>query len=178
MKRALLVASGVMAISTTASAGGYVGLAVGTRPGVNDELANSVANPQGRSFRGLGGIRFGNVSIEGALNGFGAVTAQDGERNIYQLSAAAKLSLPLGDGFEAFGRAGLEHAWLDLGDDRYNLSGNGFLVGAGFEYRFNLGVANASVFVDYNIHSATLKDQRDEIEATTGAWGLGATVGF
>ena len=179
MKRALLVACGVMAISTTASAGGYLGLGLGTQPGVNSDLRNNVANPEGRSLRGLGGIRFGNIAVEGALNGFGVVTAQDGDKNVYQLSGAAKLSLPLGNNFEAFGRAGLEHTWLDLGDDRYNLSGNGFLVGGGFEFRLNLAITSASIFVDYNIHHVTLADARDgKIDATSRIWGLGFTVGL
>src|ERR1041384_3865498 len=136
MKTALLTAIGVMAISSGASAGGYLGLALGTQPSVNDAL-DSTATPTGRSLRGLAGIRFGNVSLEGALNGFDVIPRRNGPSTVYQLSAGLKLSIPLGNNFEAFGRAGLERTWLDLSDDVYNLTGDGYLIGAGFEYRLN-----------------------------------------
>lgn len=74
-------------------------------------------------------------------------------------------------------RAGPERTWLNLGDDRYNLSGNGFLVGAGFEYRLDLG-SHASIFVDYTIHHATLADTRSTVDETSRIWGLGFTVGI
>jgi hypothetical protein len=177
MKRALLVASGLLAISvTTASAGGYLGLGLGAQPGVNDELAR-VAAPIGRSLRGLAGVRFGNVSIEAALNGFGVI-AGGGDQNVYQLSGALKLSLPLGNNFEGFGRAGLERTWLNVGDDRYNLTGDGFVVGGGFEYRLNAIVSNASIFVDYNVHHATLSYSTGTVASTPRIWGLGFTVGI
>jgi opacity protein-like surface antigen len=178
MKRVLLVVCGVMAVSTTASAGGYGGLAVGTQPGVSGEFGDNTATPASKSLRGLGGYRFGNISAEGALNGFTVLTATLGERSMYQLSAAAKLNLPLDSGFEAFGRAGIEHTWLDLGPEA-EMSGNGFLIGAGVEYRFNLGITTAAVFVDYTIHYAGLRDHRDtEFSATTRMFGLGFTVGL
>lgn len=177
MKTALVLATSLIAFSSTASAGTYLGLALGTKPGVSDDL-DRVATPDGRSARFLGGFRFGNVSLEGAINGFGVRTGL-GDHTVYQLSAAAKLNLPLADGFELLGRGGLERTSLDLGDDRYNLSGNGFLVGAGFEYRLNLGVTSASIFVDYTIHHATLEDSRpNQIDATSRIWALGFTVGI
>lgn len=177
MKRALFVASAVMAISTTASAGVYLGLGVGTEPAANDEFTR-VATPSGRSVRGLLGIRFANVSVEGAINGFDVLSGL-GDRTAYQASAAAKLSLPLADGFEVFGRGGLEHMQLDLGDERYNLAGNGFVLGGGFEYRFNTPVVSGSVFVDYNLHRDKLDDQRNnQVDATTRMWSLGVTIGL
>lgn len=177
MKTALLLAASLTAISTPAWAGGYLGLALGTEPGVSGDL-DDLATANGRSLRGLGGFRFGNIAIEGALNGFGVLTGR-GEQNVYQLSAAGKLNLPLGNGFEVFGRAGLERTWLSFDDERYDLAGTGFLVGAGFEYRLNLGVTSASVFVDYTIHRAKLEDgQAREVDATTRMWGLGFTVGI
>lgn len=176
MKSALLVAIGVLAISGTASANSYLGLAVGTKPSINDGL-ESVARPYGRSLRGLAGLRFGNVSLEGAVNGFNADTNR-GEQTVYQASASLKLSFPLSDGFEAFGRAGVERTWLDLDDDVYNLEGDGFLLGGGVELRINALVSNASVFLDYTVHRVTLKDTRDSVDATSGMFGVGVTLGF
>jgi hypothetical protein len=176
MRTALAVASGLLAISTTASADGYLGLGVGTQPAVNDSMA-AVGAPSGRSLRGLIGFRFGNVAVEGAVNGFGVATHR-GDQTVYQASAALKLSVPFGNNFEGFGRAGLERTWLNLDEDRYNLSGDGFLVSGGFEYRLNAVIANASIFVDYTIHHATLEDSRDKVDATSRVWGLGFTVGI
>lgn len=182
MKSALLLATGLMAISTTASAGasGYLGLGLGTEPGISGDLTTMAPNvsPAGRSLRGLGGVRFGKFSIEGALNGFGVATNR-GDKTIYQFSVAAKFNLPLGNNFEAFGRAGLERTWLSLDDERYDFTGNGFLVGAGFEYRLTTSVvSNASIFVDYNIHHATLENPHGQLGETSRIWALGFTIGF
>jgi hypothetical protein len=107
------------------------------------------------------------------------VLTSRGDRNIYQLSAALKLNLPIGNQFEGFGRAGVERTWLDLDDAMYDLSGDGYLVGGGFEFRLNAILADASIFVDYTIHHATLEDARsNSVGATSRIWGLGFLVGI
>lgn len=187
MKTAFLAAAGVLTgFSAAASAGGaigYVGLALGTQADVNAAFDN-FSPPDGRSLRLLGGVRFptlasfGVFSAEAALNGFGVVGGGV-SRTVYQLSAAVKFNLPLGNNFDALGRLGIERNWLNLDDDRYNLSGNGFLVGAGFEYHLEGVLPNASLFVDYTIHHATLVDNRTgHVDETAGMWGLGFTYGF
>jgi len=179
MKPALLgsfVMASVLVSAGTASAGGDLGLAVGTKPSMSDELEN-VGVPLGRSLRGLAGIRFGNLSVEGAVNGFDVHTGR-GDQTVYQASAALKLNLPLGNNFEAFGRAGLERTWLSLDDDRYDLEGDGFMLGGGIELRINALISNASLFLDYTVHRATLKDSRDSVDATTGMFGIGFTIGL
>lgn len=184
MKTALVL-TGCLAISTAiptrAWAGGYLGVALGSEPGINDEFVQGEGQPLGRSLRGLAGIRFGHVSLEGALNGFTVLTNNFGEKTAYQLSAAAKLNLPLGNGFEAFARAGLERTWLNQSDAQnqgLDLMGDGYLVGGGFEYRLDAVIANASLFVDYNVHHATLGSPRITVTATEQIWGLGILVGF
>jgi hypothetical protein len=179
MKSALLLATGLLAISSTASAGGYLGLALGTMPGVNDEMALDVGNPSGRSLRALGGFRFdNNFAVEGGLNGFGVVAPNRGDQTAYQVSASAKLNLPIADNFEGFGRVGVEHISLDVGDGRYNWSGNGFLIGGGFSYRLDAVLNHAAVFVDYTIDHATLENTRDKRDETARIWGLGFTIGL
>lgn len=176
MKSATVVAAALMALSTSASAGGYLGMSLGTQPSVNDEF-DSVAKPFGRSLRGLIGFRVANVSIEGALNGFNVAT-QRGDQTVYQGSVALKLSIPIGSGLEGFVRGGLERTWLSLDDDTYNFTGDGFLIGGGFEFRLNAILANASIFVDYTYHKATLDNDRGSVDTTSGMWGLGVTVGL
>lgn len=57
--------------------------------------------------------------------------------------------------------------------------GNGWLFGAGFEYRFKISTVGASAFVDYQYASTNLVDQRStntERGMGVGLWTLGATV--
>ena len=176
MKSATLVAAALLAISTTASAGGYLGIGLGSTPSVNDGF-DSIAKPFGRSLRGLAGLRFANVSVEAALNGFN-VTTQRGDQTVYQGSVALKLSLPLGSGFEGFARGGLERTWLSFDDSTFDFTGDGFLVGAGFEFRLNAILADASIFVDYTFHKATLDNTQGSVDTSSGMWGLGLTVGL
>lgn len=178
MKRAAyLAAAGLMTISTTASAGGYLGLALGTEPSTNDAMHN-VAQPLGRSLRGMVGFRFANVSVEGGLNGFNVGT-QHGDQSVYQGSVALKLNIPIANNFEAFGRGGIERTWLSLGDSARDLQGDGWLFGGGFEYRINAVLANASIFVDYMYHRTDLTNNAGTIhDASTGMWGLGFTIGI
>jgi hypothetical protein len=180
MKSAAFVATGVLAISSTALAGpvsGYVGIALGTQPGLNQKL-HDFANPMGRSLRGLGGARFGMFSVEAALNSFDVVTRGYGDRSVTELSLAAKLNVPIDNDFELFGRFGIEETWFDLGDDRVNFSGAGFLIGAGVAYRIKLTAVDLSLFVDYNIHQATLSNMVGDLEVSPRFGALGLIVGF
>jgi hypothetical protein len=180
MKTALAV-TGCLAISSPAWAGSYLGVALGSEPGVNDEFVQREGQPSGRSLRALAGIRFGHLSLEGALNGFTVLTNSFGEKTVYQLSGAAKLNLPLGNGFEAFARGGLERTWLNQSDavnQAIDLMGDGYLVGGGFEYRLDAVLANASLFVDYNVHHATLESPRITVDATERIWGIGILIGL
>ncbi|HEY0193080.1 MAG TPA: outer membrane beta-barrel protein [Kofleriaceae bacterium] len=177
MKSTAVVAAALMSFSATASAGTYLGMALGTDPSTNDGFA-SVAQPYGRSLRGLLGFRFGNVALEGALNGF-SVTTQRDDQTAYQGSVGLKLSLPIGSGLEGFLRGGLERTWLSLDDRKRDFTGDGFLFGGGFEFRLSAILADASIFVDYTFHKTTLEnDARQSIDATSGMWGLGVTVGL
>jgi hypothetical protein len=179
MTRTVLVATVVAALAGTAAADTYVGLGLGTTPSVDDKfVAATTATPSGRSARGLVGMRFGNVSVEGAANGFGVVLPTSGDQTVYQGSLAAKLSIPLGSNFEGFARGGVERTWLTIGDQRYDYTGDGYLLGGGFEFRLNAILANASLFVDYNFHKTTLTNTTQRFEATSGMWGLGLTVGL
>ena len=101
--------------------------------------------------------------------------------DLYTLGAAAKFNLPLGNNFEAFGRLGLNHLVLRGTDAAADASGNGLQVGAGLEYKLNLGVAGGSIFVDYMINRAELfRDSNDKSQGdfTTRTWTLGLTIGI
>lgn len=175
---ALLAAVGCLAISSTASAGPYLGLSLGTSPSMDGKIGSVDADSSGRSLRGLIGMRFMNISAEGALNGFDVATTNYGEHTAYQLSAAVKVSMPIALGFEGFARGGLERTWLSMGNDDLDFSGNGFLLGIGFEYRLDVILASASVFVDYDYHRVTLSNASDSSGENIGVWALGFTFGI
>ena len=178
MKRAALALALVAATSSVASAGRYVGIGVGTNAVYEgtDKLSED-----GRSARLLGGMRWGRISAEGQLSGFGLALADRSgatPMDAYQLSIAGKYNVPIGDRFEVYGRAGLMHAWASGELDVYDVSGNGFLLGAGFEYRVTTGIASGSLWVDYQVNKATLTGDRFEFDATMRQWTLGLSVGF
>jgi hypothetical protein len=178
MKTALVLVVGSLAISSTALAGGYLGLSLGTQPAANDDFETRIGSPSGRSLRGLAGLRFGNVSLELALNGFDVRTARYGEHTAWQGSASLKLNLPIGNDFEVFGRVGAERTGLKLNDNGFDFTGDGFVAGGGIEYRLNAVLANGSIFLDYNVHHSTLTSSRFDVDDTFGIWALGFTVGL
>jgi len=182
--RSLLAVVLVAASTTAASAGTYLGLGIGTaaRPSGDLPATTGDGNRAGRLIAGLqlGHLSIGHVSVEATGSRFGEL-----RRNAYayqgtMLAADLKYSLPLGDNFEAFGRAGLERTWLSTDPSNVpDYAGNGWLLGAGFEYRFDVGATGASVFVDYERTGTTLVNQAvmtNTADEQVGIWMLGATV--
>lgn len=183
MKRALLVTSLLAAASTPAVAGSYLGLGIGTSPAISED--SDRLGSDGRSGKVLLGMRFARISLEGGLGAYDVTILDSGQPKpygeTYQLSGAVKLSLPLGNNFEAFGRAGLHHTWIRSklpDDDRSDVSGDGYLIGAGFEYRLNLLVGQGSLFIDYQVNKAKLEGERFMFDGSSRMWTAGLTVGL
>ncbi|MDQ3334731.1 MAG: porin family protein [Myxococcota bacterium] len=183
MKRAVLAMALVTVSSGIASAGTYIGLGVGTGPSVSpDELENDLVN-DGRSGRLILGHRLGRFAVEGAVGKYDLVLSDNGGGGplyeVYQAQVSGKFSLPLGDGFEAFGRLGLHKQWFNSERSDFDTSGSGWLIGAGFEYRFKTGIGGFSLFVDYQYSRADVSGDALTFGATsTRMWTLGATIGF
>ena len=177
--RSLLALALVAATPVAASAGTYLGLGVGTNAsGHISNDANSMTTDGNHSGRALIGIGFGHLAIEGSGTRY---TMPFAGRSTDDTSLAAQLkySLPLGNNFEAFGRGGLQRTYLSApGLMNGGTSGNGWVLGGGFEYRLNLVATAASIFVDYT-HSQTSFDWgagRQPLDATATMWTLGLTV--
>ena len=175
MNRAWLVTSVLVAMTTPAAAG-YVGLGIGTAPAMNDDADSLTSN--GRSGRLFVGSRWGQISVEAAVHKFDVLSPGREPFDLYQGSVAGRASFPLGNGFEAFGKLGLQRTWLVNPNESFDKAGNGFLVGGGFEYRFNLVLAHASVFIDYQFNKATLDGARGELDVSSRMWTLGLALGF
>jgi len=178
---ALVIAAATLALGHVASAGTYIGLAVGPSLDISGDTAFKSTDRDGKL---LFGLSFGPLAIEaGALRGSLAQT--DGGRgyDVTQLSISAKYDFPLAEGFEAFGRAGLQRTSLssqssaDMG--AADADGTGLLLGAGIEYRINLIATQASLFVEYDFASTKLNGPEfSNVSLQTRGFLLGATVGF
>jgi hypothetical protein len=181
---------GLITLATvgTASAGTYVGIGIGTVPAVSEQTDRLEAG--GRSVRAVLGSRFSYLSVEGALGGFDMLIA-DGQGELkplgdaYQLAAALKLNVPLGSGFEVFGRAGVHHTLIDADQELNSVAGNGALLGAGIEYRLDAVLGKASIFIDYQYSRALLAgDDGDRFtgnkafDSNLRMWTLGLTIGL
>ncbi len=184
MVRAALVVI-VLAGSSVAHAGGYLGLGIGTSPSVGSDKDQFEAD--GRSARLLLGSRFGQVSVEGGIGGFGILQVNSPHPGLnplgtmYQASLAVKASLPLSDGFEVFGKAGVAHTWLSASDKdpTFDADGNGLLLGGGAEYRFKPSmVGSAPIFIDYQFNKTGLTGDRFDTSASYRMWTLGFSVGI
>lgn len=187
MKRAALAVALVAATSSVASAGGYVGIGIGTNA-VSEGSDRLLED--GRSARLFAGYRFkplryGAISVEGSISGYGVALQDSTPRPLdaYQFSAAGRYNFPLGQNFEAYGRLGLQHTTVGGDLAIYDTSGNGFLVGAGMAYLFNVGIGTgASVWVDYQINKTTLSGERFQgasaFSVTERQWALGVALGF
>ena len=177
-----LIAIVLLAASATAgSAGTYVGLGIGTGATITDSSGISYLSDS-RSGRLTLGMSFGRISIEGAYTGYGVIkgnAADGGQYDSRTVQAAAKLNYPLGDNFEVFGRGGLLRTWLNpaITTSNMSLTGDGYTLSAGFEYKLNLGVAGGAIFVDYSHNQATLDDgTQHQVDQTASLWMLGVNL--
>jgi hypothetical protein len=167
--------------STAASAGTYIGLGIGseatgsaTRAGGLD--AGSMSGYE-RSGRLMLGTRLSKLSVEGQGSRFDVSFDANGYQAT-QLGLALKLNLPLGHNFEVFGRGGVQRTWLTQSfSSMHDAAGNGWVAGGGFEYRLNLGVTAASIFVDYQRSQTDFtNDYMLQWQGTSSMWTLGATL--
>jgi len=176
-----LIAVTLASLTSVASAGTYLGVGIGSESSGGATRSDGVdvgsMDGYGRSGRLILGSRFSKLSIEAQASQFDVTFVASGYEAT-QLAAALKLSLPLGSNFEFFAKGGVERTWLNNGPtDMHDAAGNGLLLGAGFEYRLNLGVTAASIFVDYQRASSGFENEAMlQWDGVTSMWTLGATV--
>lgn len=178
MSRTALALVLVAASSSAAFAGGFVGLGIGTGAATSGDYN---IDENGRSGRLDIGYRFGRISVEGLGSRYGMVSGQGHPWTGTTLAIAGRYNFPLGDNFEVFPRLGLQHT--DIQGDVYDeeLTGSGFLVGGGAEYRLPLTAVGLSVVVDYTIVHSTLSmvgEGPKDLSVTSRMWTLGAILSF
>lgn len=176
MSRTALALVLVAASASSAFAGGFVGLGIGTGAATSGDFD---IDEDGRSGRLMLGYRFGRISVEGMGTRYDMVTPDAHEWSGTTLAIAGRYNFPLGEGFEVFGRLGLQRT--NLTDDEYGNenAGNGFLVGAGAEFRIPTQAVGLSVFVDYSIIRSSMSNETySDLGLTSRIWTLGATLSF
>lgn len=173
MKSLALVA--VLLAASTAHAGGYIGLGVGDGIGTSGDLEYRA---DGRTLKLIGGFAFGKLAIEGSAQRADTVMIMTGRAySLTQLGLAGKYSVPLSDGFELYGKLGLNRMNLGASDSSgLDGTGDGVLVGGGAEYRSKLPV---TFWVDYTVTNATLTiPSYHDTSLTTRQWMIGASLGI
>ena len=180
MKTTWLTVAMLAGISAPAMAGVFVGVGIGSESKLQDQSGRFT--PSGRSERLQGGyaipLAVGRLSIEGAYTGYD-LTRGGPAFSASELWLAGRYNFPIGNGFEVFGRLGVEHTALDTGDPTADASGNGMVGGAGFEFhpQFKLGV-DLSAFVDFNYSKTHLDSQRLTGDTSDHLFTAGVSVGF
>ncbi|MFT3700526.1 MAG: outer membrane beta-barrel protein [Kofleriaceae bacterium] len=183
--RAPILALALVTVPAVANAGVYIGLGVGTGGNVSDS-ANNTYVADGRSARAVLGYRFMGFSVEGMYSGYGlalggpdvAATEKFDSRS---LQLAAKYNYEFAKNFELFGRLGLLHTDVtSQSTSNRNLTGDGWTMSLGLEYRLNLVLTGLGIYMDWTRNSADLNyDQTDGSKfanQTASMWTLGVNL--
>jgi hypothetical protein len=186
MKIGLAVAT-VCLMSSSAFAGVFVGLGVGTGPEIGGTTSQSKPEnfeSSARSKRIEGGYAFpvltGHLAIEGAYTNLS--TYLNDPNHTFDSSRvwlAARYNHPLGSGFEIFGRLGVQNTKLD-DNNTSHFSGTGPVLGLGAELhpQWKLGV-DLSFWIDLNYAKETLTTTgHPDVDASDHIASLGVSVGF
>lgn len=180
MKSALALSTllAVTAISHTSHAGAFLGLGIGT----GTDLGEARVAEDGRSLRAEGGyaipVGIGRLAIEGMYQGFDVNTTYNGQMGARSLAVAGRYNFPLGNGFEAFARMGVQQLALTQGvRQMYDASGKGPIVGAGFELHPGIGM-DLAFWVDLTYAKATITGQTYSMDTDAHFFTAGVSVGF
>ena len=184
MKISTLVSTALLlGTSGSALAGGFVGLGIGSESRMDD--GSGRFSSDGRSGKLFGGYQYplavGRIGAEASYTGYSldrVGTTFDGR----SIALAGRYNYPIADGFEVFGRLGIQHTSLDA--NGMTMAGAGPLLSAGFEYHLPLKLpVNLAVYVDLSYLSQTLEstDSRGQVfeaDADDRMVSLGVVVGF
>jgi hypothetical protein len=176
MKRLTGAALVLCATASTASAGAYIGLGIGTSARASSDMTTMEGD--GRSGRLMLGWRIGRFGIEGSGTRYDVWVAGAPFEST-QLAIGGKYGLPIGNNFEIFGRGGLQRTSLSaLSSGGYEAAGGGFYLGLGIEYRLPIAAVGASLFMDYQRAWTTFDNGMGEYDGVAGIWTLGAMLSF
>lgn len=176
MKRLSVTTLCLAAMTSTASAGAYIGLGIGTSARASSDA--TMMEGDGRSGRLMLGWQIGRFGIEGSGTRYDVWVAQ-APFEATQLAIGLKYGLPIDNNFEVFGRGGLQRTSLNtISSGGYDADGGGFYLGLGVAYKLPIAAVGASVFMDYQRTWTTFDNGLGEYDGVAGIWTLGATLSF
>jgi|GEM_PF-3263922 len=172
LSAAILVAA-LLATSSLASAGTYVSLGLGGTPDPQGELAIATAGGSSdvAQRRAALGFSLSRVAVEATVAryplGAGHATAA---------GVHARLSIPIDGGFGAYGRIGLERAWLSGLAPRLGERADGVAGGLGLEYRVDAPLlGRAAIWAEVSQDQLTFAD---DSEGGARMWTVGLSLGL
>ena len=179
MSRAVLVLI-LIAAPTLAHAGGYVSAGIGGGAELGGELHNLSGEGHNAGRLALGRW-FGPIALEGAVSGFGVTgtmpggAAVDGEALSTSLSGKAHAGLIAGLG--AFVRVGVMRTWIRT-DSMEDLEGDGYVIGAGLDYRISLPVWEAALWLELDREFLDLSQGPARYQGTADTLLAGVRIGI
>lgn len=169
----------ILGIAGTASAETYLGVGIGTEAPISGSLGDTFSTNDTTHGRLVLGKRFGKLAIEGSLFGTEMFNGEE-DAAIAALGVDLKYHMALGGNFEAYLKGGLHKAYLQSNADSSfdEFEGQGYQYGAGLQYRFNMAVSSASLWLDYTRVQFDVANEGIELDGTGKMLQLGLSVGF
>lgn len=168
------ILTALLATTTVATAGTYVSVGIGPRAqpqGELDKMTTTAESSDVSQQRAALGWSISRLAIEGSVGRFGI-----GEGHATVAGVHARLTLPLDGGFGAYGRVGLERAWLTDLAPRLGDSAEGMGAGLGLEYRLSAPLlGQAALWAEVSQDQLTFAD---ETEGGARLYTIGASLGL
>jgi hypothetical protein len=164
-----------------AAADTYLGLGIGTEAPITGDIGDSFDTTDSTHGRLVIGSRFGRLGLEGSLFGTEMTGGDAAEHAIAALGVDLKYHFGLSGPLEVYLKGGLHRAYLrtDESAELDEFEGNGYQIGAGIQYTFNLALTHASIWLDYNRSKFQLEDDLGrELEGTGKLLTIGLSVGI
>lgn len=175
-----------LAAPTSADAGGYIGLGIGTNAKLHGDLAAHFDSSDTSSARLTIGSRTGPLALEGSIYGteLRSVTARVAGSDTSMVSAeiGLKYYFNLQGRLEAYLGGGLNKSWINDENQAVmdeGFSGSGYSASVGLQYSLRAVLTQASVWLDYTHSEALLvHSSRADLEGGARTLSIGLSVGF
>jgi hypothetical protein len=162
------------------SADTYLGLGIGTEAPLTGSMGDSFTTDDSTHGRLMIGSRFGRLGIEGSLFGT-ELGAQGMSHTLAALGVDLKYHIKLSGPLELYLKGGLHRAYLrsDYDAALEDYAGNGHQYGAGIQYRFDLALTSAALWLDYNRTKFDIDDDAGRRFSGTGKLlTIGLSIGI
>jgi hypothetical protein len=181
----LSTAALVLGFSSTAFAGGYIAVGVGSDAEIEGDLAGMFDADGANNGRLSIGQRSGPLAIEASIFGtdLNSAAGAGGEYSTLSLGVDVKYYVSLTGPIEGYARGGLNKTWIGAdegGDVGVDMEGRGYSVGAGLQYSFRLmPLGEAALWLDYTHQSVRLYDQAlEQFDGNVKLLTVGLSIGL